>query len=265
MIFDLHNDLFTSGLGNYEIDRLLRSSRDDVIYALWTTELSAPMTFIDAKIAEYRSLSARFSIEDAGFIQERDIDKICSYPLSYVGLTHNHDNALAGGAFDGGGLTTLGEKFVRALNAADIPIDTAHLNRRSFYRVADIAGRMINSHSGLYSIVCHPRNLTDEQINLIVRRGGVVGITAVSDFIGGDASDDFVRTVDVFVQRFGVDSVCIGTDFYGTKPLAGLSSYEDFDEVMRKLSMLGYTDCDVKKILYDNANSYFNRRYKNEP
>ena len=265
MIFDLHNDLFTSGLSECEINRTVRTSRDKVIYAFWTTELSAPLPTITAKIAKYRDLGTLFAIEDAGFITEQDIVAVCELPLSYVGLTHNYDNALSGGAFGGGQLTKLGEKIVRALNAAGIPIDTAHINARSFYRVADMAERIINSHCGLYSIVGHPRNLTDEQIKLILRKGGVIGITAVSDFIGGDSISDYVRTLDSFVQSYGADSVCVGTDFHGTKPLKGLSSYEDFDEVIRRLSLLGYTDCDIKKILYENANGYFNRRSYNEP
>ena len=260
MIFDLHNDVFTSGLSDNDIDLILSTCRDKVIYAFWTTELVNPLSYIEKKIAQYRSAGYRFSIEDAGFIRERDIDKLCSLPLSYVGLTHNYDNALAGGAFGGGELLRLGEKVIRALNAAGITIDTAHLSTRSFYRVADIAERIINSHTALYSIVNHPRNLTDEQIDLILRRNGVIGIAAVADFIGGDTADDYVRTIDSTVQRFGIDAVCIGTDFHGTKPLKGLKAYEDFDEVIRKLSMLGYTDCDIKKILCENANRYFDRR-----
>ena len=89
-----------------------------------------------------------------------------------------------------------------------------------------------------------------------------MGLTAVRDFIGGNSSADYIRLIDGFVQKFGIDGACIGTDFHGTEPLENLRNYDDFEQIEYALENLGYESADVRKIFYDNANNYFKyRRY----
>ena len=100
-------------------------------------------------------------------------------------------------------------------------------------------------------------------MRLILQRGGIIGLTAVSDFIGGDTVNDYIHLIDTFIQKYGIDGVSIGTDFYGTKPLKGLLDYNDFNFVEYELEKYGYSHCDIRKIFYDNANNYFKYRRLN--
>lgn len=262
MIFDLHNDLPTGKLSNKDKRLEYVNTSDDVIYAFWTTELSDAAGFIRNGINELFSANQAFAIEDLGFANRLDVETIYDIKPYYCGLTHNGDNALAGGALGHGRLTAFGKTTVNRLNRAAIAIDSAHLNRESFFDVANAAYRLINTHTGLNSLCEHPRNLTDEQVKLILSRGGIVGLTAVRDFIGGNSSADYIRLIDGFVQKFGIDGACIGTDFHGTEPLENLRNYDDFEQIEYALENLGYESVDVRKIFYDNANNYFKyRRY----
>lgn len=255
MIFDLHNDLPTSGLPVAKQRMYIADTVHTVIYAVWTTECKHPLTYLRKWLSE--TGIRHFSVEDMGFVSEETLPALCALRPLYCTLTHNDANALAGGALSDGLLTPLGKTAVRCLDAAGIAIDVAHLNRKSFFAVADMSARLIDSHTGWESMCPHPRNLTDEQIKLLLGRGGIVGLTAVRDFIGGDRVEAYIRLIDTFVQAYGIDGACIGTDFYGTKPLTGLSSYDDFALVSARLERLGYTDADIDKIFYVNAKNYF--------
>ncbi len=259
MIFDLHNDMPTSKLSDEQKNKIVSESSDTAIYAFWTTELVDPIGFIYRNIRNTFK-NTLFSIEDIGFISGTDLNVICELKPAYCGLTHNLDNALAGGAVESGGLTKLGSYTVRRLNGADVAIDAAHLNRRSFYDVIDIAERIIDSHTGIESFCTHPRNLTDEQIKLILARGGIIGITAVKDFIGCSTACGYAEIIDRYVQKFGIDGACIGTDFYGTEPLENLNGYKDFEGIAEFLGKFGYTQTEIHRIFYDNANNYFKYR-----
>ncbi|MDE6398165.1 MAG: membrane dipeptidase, partial [Clostridiales bacterium] len=153
--------------------------------------------------------------------------------------------------------TAFGKTSVRLLNEIRIAVDGAHLNRESFYGGADCAERLIVSHTGWETFFSHPRNLTDKQVRIVLERGGLIGLTAVRDFIGGNDVQTYIRLIDSFVQEFGTEGVCIGTDFYGTHPLEGLRGYEDFSTVSDGLVRRGYAPIDIAAIFYNNARKYF--------
>ncbi len=260
MIFDLHNDLPTSEQSATERARVLASTTETVIYAFWTTELSKPLALIANGVCALKKQKNPFAIEDLWFVDEDNIDYVCALNPFYCGLTHNKRNSLAGGALEDGELTALGKFTLHKLNEAGIAVDAAHIGRESFNAVADLAERLIDSHTGLDSVCAHPRNLTDKQVQTILARGGIVGLTAVADFLGGNTANDYVKTIDSFVQKFGIDGVCIGTDFYGTEPLKGLKNYDEFENIAESLFALGYTENDVSKLFYTNAYNYFKYR-----
>lgn len=259
MIFDLHNDLPTAKLSATERIRLLTGTVETVVYAFWTSELAEPLKFIADGMRELGG-TIPFAIEDLWFVNESNIDAVCSLRPVYCSLTHNGRNSLAGGALENGRLTSLGKFVVRKLNGAGIAVDVAHLGKESFNEVAALAERLIDSHTGLNCVCNHPRNLSDEQAQIILERGGIVGLTAVADFLGGNEADDYAGTINSFVQKFGIDGACIGTDFNGTQPLNGLTNYNDFENIANKLLSFGYTENDISKIFYDNANNYFKYR-----
>lgn len=259
MVFDLHNDLPTADLDRElkcEIAGVAAAEGNIVIYAVWTSEIPDPLPYIRSEFGTgiYGKL---FSIEDSWFVNERNLDEVIELSPLYCTLTHNGENALAGGALSDGALTKLGRKVVRRMSEAGIAIDTAHLNKRSFYEVIEISGRLLDSHTGLTGVYEHPRNLDDGQVRLLIEREGIIGLTAVRDFIGGSTVKSFVELIDSFVQKFGIERAAIGTDFFGTKPLDGLGNYDDFATVSIELMKLGYSREAVKKIFFTNANTFF--------
>ena len=106
MIFDLHNDLPTAKLSATERIRLLTGTVETVVYAFWTSELAEPLKFIADGMRELGG-TIPFAIEDLWFVNESNIDAVCSLRPVYCSLTHNGRNSLAGGALENGRLTSL--------------------------------------------------------------------------------------------------------------------------------------------------------------
>ncbi|MBR6773402.1 MAG: membrane dipeptidase, partial [Clostridia bacterium] len=138
-------------------------------------------------------------------------------------------------------------------------VDVAHLNRRSFFEVIECAEKVVCSHTAVEALKSHLRNLTDEQIRIIIQKGGVIGLTPVRAFVKGNGGVvDFTQTIDYCVQRFGVEHFCIATDYYGSTDFdENLSRYEHFSKVKAELFKLGYTKKDIDSLFYHNATRLF--------
>lgn len=245
-IFDLHNDALIVGGP---------TANPDAIYAIWTTRLPRGEA---ARIAD-RNRDKMLAVEDCAAFADSP-DQLLVYGFKYAGLSWNGFNGLAGGVGSDEGLTERGRNIVELLSSGGISLDAAHLNERSFYEAAELTDKIICSHTCFYDVNKHPRNLTSDQISVIIRKGGIVGVCFVADFLGGNTVDDVVRHIDWFLERFGDGNLCIGTDFFGTDDLPiGLTSYDKLDRLVIAMIRKGYSDATIHRILYSNAASYFGR------
>ena len=90
-------------------------------------------------------------------------------------LTWNAENEIASGAFcENGGLTDFGKTVIKKMENLKMVVDVSHLNRESFFDVAENTTLpFIASHSNpdiVETNAGRKRNLTDEQIEIIKER-----------------------------------------------------------------------------------------------
>lgn len=259
MIYDLHNDILTSCRSLASIKNEIQANYDlgiKTVYAVYTTELRNPVDY--CKASSRIVPDGMFAIEDMGFINDNSLEEIVSLQPKYCGLTWNNDNILAGGALGEGSLTDFGKRVIKILDMNNICIDTAHLNRKSFWQVMESdPKRVICSHTAVDFINSHLRNLTKEQICAILLCGGIVGITFVSAFICAEGVASLDRLCDhiiAFVENFGEDGLALGTDFYGTAyGVEGLTDYSCLSGLGRRLLHRGLSRQTINKVFYLNA------------
>lgn len=230
------------------------------IYAVFTTKSSHPLSLCEA--ASKVVPDGRFAIEDMNFVDEKSIERIIPLKPLYCGLTWNYDNSLAGGADGKCGLTQKGKNILRRLDENDICIDTAHLNRKSFWQVMETdPKKVICSHTALDFVNSHSRNLTKEQIYAILLCGGIIGICFVSEFLcaSGQATiDDLCDHILAFLNTFGDEGLALGSDFYGTSHgVSGLNGYRDLILLETALHRRGLDVETIDKIFYFNANKFW--------
>ncbi len=182
--------------------------------------------------------------------------------LRVLGLTWNRRNAAADGldfARTGGRLTPFGVSLVERCNALGIVLDVAHLSPAGVQDVLEISRLpVIASHANARALCDFPRNLTDEQLQAIAEKGGVIGVTTVPDFITRDSAgatlDRFLDHIDYMIRLIGPDHVSLGSDFdgYRAQPPEGLTSIADFPNITSGLLARGHSPETVRKVLGEN-------------
>lgn len=160
------------------------------------------------------------------------------------------------------GLTRFGREVVQEMDRIGMAIDVSHLNDMGFDDVlAYSTSPIMASHSNSRSVFWNPRNLTDEQITLLAKRGGFIGVNLFQPQLcyGPECTiTDVVRHIEHFASIGGVDCVGIGSDFDGMANAApeGLFDSSGFPALFETLSKLGYSDDDIYKLAYGNLSRY---------
>ncbi|MCM1403975.1 MAG: membrane dipeptidase [Prevotella sp.] len=253
---DLHNDALLA-LPPEQLLPYLRQAKcagvDEIWLSVWTTELGHPLTVIAEKKALLDTLAndpqypiCRLHVEDAWFLSTDNIDDLLVLHPHSVGLTWNDANPLAGGAHSRNGITPLGYQMIQRLEAAGVQIDTAHLNRRSFWQFAHVTTRpLICTHTAMHAVHRHARNLNNRQIRAIINSGGYIGIALVPKFLTKTTTScgiyDLVKHISYFKRHFDGTALRWGTDFYGTEQLPdGINDYRDIRYLLQA-QIIGYS------------------------
>jgi membrane dipeptidase len=146
------------------------------------------------KAVKQHKIAAMFGVE-GGHMIEDDLNKLealYNRGARYLTLTHNIAPSWATSALDETtkpdlphkGLTDFGRQVVQRMNQLGMIIDVSHAGDQTFRDVIKMTTKpIIASHSSVYSLVPHRRNLKDEQIKAIAKNGGVIQINFNPGFI----------------------------------------------------------------------------------
>ena len=278
--YDLHTDILTA---NKKISDLIKEIKNNQklgyksINAIYKGDLTLENALKKAKIATQNKLGIAFEDCSYGCFASPDfgenfdseqleilVNNLTVFNPLYLSLCWNGENAFASGSKSFGGLKPAGKTFIKKLNAKNAVIDTAHANLQSFFEIAENAKKVICSHTAFCSVFPHVRNLTDEQIKLIISRGGIIGLLSVGHFLTGAKrsisayENAFYEHIDWFLQKFGAKNLCIATDFYGSDaPVFLNGDYGFVSGLSVALEKRGVKQKDINAILYQNAVNYF--------
>lgn len=175
-----------------------------------------------------------------------------------VGLTWNWANAVADGAWEerGAGLTKFGKQVIVQLNEAKRWTDVSHLSEKAFWDAIEIAQFPIASHSNAHVLCPHPRNLRNEQIEALIQKNGVMGITFVPYFVTKKTEhatiSDVLRHLEHVCSLGGARHVGFGSDFDGIEEtVAGLENVRCYENLINELQKR-YSEADVEHFLFRN-------------
>jgi len=152
-----------------------------------------------------------------------------------------------------------------------ILVDLAHINPAGFDDILALTtGPVIVSHSNARRFFDIERNMSDDQIQAIGARGGVIGVNSVlvSPTREDATLDRYVDHVEHMVGLAGIASVAIGFDFferiYQSLParvqasmpdihfVPGLSHHGPRRNVTTRLIERGWSDPDIARFLHGN-------------
>ena len=194
-----------------------------------------------------------------GLALEDDLENLDHFKkrgVVYITLCHNGDNSLcdsAKGESTWGGVSPFGADVIRRMNELGIMVDLSHAHEKSFYDALDISRLpIVCSHSSARALCDHPRNLTDDQMRALARKGGVCQITLYPGFLKSQASEatilDAMAHLDHAIGVMGVDHVGLGTDFDGDGGVPGLADASELTNFTRQLLARRFSEDDIQKI-----------------
>ncbi|MEV5024677.1 dipeptidase [Paenibacillus sp. LPE1-1-1.1] len=176
-----------------------------------------------------------------------------------AGLTWNHANWAADGAMEprGGGLTSAGRLLVEECNKLDILLDVSHLSERAFWDVAEHSQKpILASHSNARAICDHPRNLSDAQIEKLIAKQGLIGITFVPWFVSHADEvpiDDLLRHIEHICEIGGEEHIMLGSDFDGIDRHMQNLSHPGELAALQEALLKRYTEQQTEQFMSGNA------------
>lgn len=146
------------------------------------------------KAIKHKKLGAMMGVE-GGHMIEDDLSKLDSFykrGVRYMTLTWNNSTSWASSARDEtlhpdsqfNGLSQFGMQVVARMNQLGMLVDLSHVGEQTFNAAIRVSTKpVLVSHSCVYALCHHFRNLKDDQILAVGKNGGVIDINFYSGFI----------------------------------------------------------------------------------
>jgi membrane dipeptidase len=156
-----------------------------------------------------KKLATLFGVE-GGHMIENDLNKLealYNRGVRYMTLTWNNSTDWATSALDETtkadslkhkGLTNFGKQVVKKMNDLGMLVDLSHVGEQTFWDAINTTSKpILVSHSCVYTLCPHRRNLKDEQIKAVGKNGGVIHLNFYSGFV----DSAFEKRSDAFTAK----------------------------------------------------------------
>lgn len=202
--------------------------------------------------------SIMFGIEN-GLALGHDIANVKHFAqrgVVYITLCHNGDNDIcdsARGCSTHGGVSRFGVDVIKEMNRCGIMVDLSHGGEKSFYDALEISSTpIVCSHSNCKALCDVPRNLTDDQMRALAKKGGVAHITLYHGFLRNDGQEasilDAMAHLEHAIQVMGIEHVGLGTDFDGDGGVKGIADSSELINFTLQLLRRRFNERDIERI-----------------
>jgi membrane dipeptidase len=157
------------------------------------------------------------------------------------------------------GLTDFGKEAIAEMNTLGMLVDVSHLSDGGFWDVAALSEKpFVATHSNCRALCGHQRNLTDEMIRALAKKGGVAGVNFNPGFLTPDGKnesrvEDLCRHVLHLIEVGGEDCVGLGTDFDGIGGTLEIGRPTEMTKLFDALSQKGVTERQLEKFATGNV------------
>ncbi|OWF40029.1 dipeptidase 1-like [Mizuhopecten yessoensis] len=187
--------------------------------------------------------------------------------VRYMTLTHSCDNDWADNYkadLNGGvskGLTDFGRMVVREMNRLGMMIDLSHVSHQTMLDAIETSeAPVIFSHSSVFSLCNHYRNVQDDVLLKLKENNGVIMINFYTAYINNATDHRNTTTVAQvadhidYVKTFiGVDYVAIGSDYDGVPYLPlELEDVSTYPVLFAELLRRSWSEDDLAKLAGEN-------------
>jgi membrane dipeptidase len=199
------------------------------------------------------------------------LEKAYGYGLRALGPAHYGEGRYAGGTGTEDGFSKEGKALLKEMDSLGMILDVTHLTDLGFRQAMEIyKGPVWASHHNCRALVNNQRQLTDDQIRILIERGAVVGGVLdawmlTDGWIRGISIPKAMNTglnrlidhYDHICQIAGnTDHIGIGSDLdgmFGTEQSPyDMETIADLQKLPDLLKQRGYTETDIMNVLHGN-------------
>jgi membrane dipeptidase len=207
--------------GNHSANRTLQmidTVRHDIIekyphdFVFATTAKEIEEAHRRGKIAALMGIEGGHAIEDS----LRLLRDYYALGVRYMTLTHSNTNNWADSSGDftradvahHNGLTPFGKDVVREMNRLGMMVDISHVADKTFWDALEVSRAPIfASHSSCRALADAPRNMTDEMIVALSKKGGVVQVNFNCGFLSQKFRDAQTKDEPALAARVKAELV----------------------------------------------------------
>lgn len=224
-------------------------------------------------------MSAVLTVEEGAVCkgEEEKLHRLYEMGVRMMTLTWNYPNEIGYPNLDtarcnepdflyvadsGRGLTERGRELLAVMESLGMIVDVSHLSDAGFYDVLECTKKpFVASHSNARAVCRCVRNLTDDMLRGLARRGGCVGLNFCPDFLTdvplGQENPGTVAAVvehaKHIVSAAGIEVLGLGTDFDGIGGHAQLKGAQSMGLLWEALHDAGFTQSQLDKIFSGNV------------
>ncbi|MCI6027324.1 MAG: dipeptidase [Oscillospiraceae bacterium] len=219
----------------------------------------------DMEAAFAQSKTAAFLTVENGSVLAGDLSRVRALAeagVCAITLVWNGENEIGSGHGTGHGLSAFGRAVIPEMERCGILVDVSHLNDPGFEDLLEVAQKpFLATHSNARAVAGHRRNLTDEMIREMVRRGCLIGLNYFVSFLrdGGEVTslDDLYRHIVHFLELGASKNLALGSDFDGAALPDCLNTPQKAAEAYGYLLARGIGQKQADGIFYQNARRFF--------
>jgi Zn-dependent dipeptidase, microsomal dipeptidase homolog len=231
---------------------------------------------------EEKPIGYILSLEGADSLVNIDyLYRAYEYGLRAMGLSHFGPGRYADGTKTAGRIHPQGLALMKVMGELNLILDITHLTDEGFDQAVDVyEGPIWASHHNVRKLVPNQRQLTDEQIKKLIRRGAVIGgmldcwamdirfIDTVSDPWQLDIRlEQLVDHWDHICQLAGNSHhIGVGSDLdgiFGTEQSPwDMNSIADLQKFEALLQRRGYSEVDIDRIFHGNWLRFLRNAWK---
>jgi membrane dipeptidase len=163
------------------VRRLAEQHPNEIVLATTAAEVRAAHKA--GKVAALMGMEGGHMIDESLEIL-RDYQRL---GVRYLTLTHSVNTTWGDSSGDKpahDGLTPFGKDVVRELNRLGVMVDISHVADKTFWDALETSrAPIIASHSSARALSGHPRNMSDEMIQALAAKGGVIQINYLDQYL----------------------------------------------------------------------------------
>ncbi len=171
-----------------------------------------------------------------------DVDAFHALGQRISQLTYNSRNMIGNGSTErrDDGVSDFGVSVIARMNQVGMAVDVSHCGDRTTLDAFEVSARpVLITHSNCRALVPqHPRCKTDEAIQRMASRGGVMGITSVRMFVKAEEP----TTLEHMLDHYDHVRKLVGAQHLGLGSDIDLDGYDDLSPDEQRSLRAGYKD-----------------------